>query len=256
MTSSPTRFAILSDIHGNSAATRAVLADIDAMAPDATYCLGDLVGYGPRPSESIDLIRNRAISTIMGNYDDGVGFDRDDCGCAYKDYGERERGQHSLMWTRSVVTADRKAWLRSLPPEIRLDVNGARLRLVHGSPRRMNEYLFADRDPASLARIARGADCDVLLFGHTHIPWSRRIEGVLMVNTGSAGKPKDGDPRAGWVLLTIGTGGEVTVEMRRVAYDIPAMATAIRATDGLSDHYAVEIETGGRTRVESSFQGR
>ena len=246
MTSSPTRLAVLSDIHGNSAATEAVLADIDAMVPDAIHCLGDLVGYGARPNEAIDLIRERAIPTIMGNYDDGVGFDRDDCGCAYKDDGERERGQQSLMWTRSVVTDDRKAWLRSLPPEIRLDVNGVRLRLVHGSPRRMNEYLFADRDPASLARIARSADCDVLLFGHTHIPWSRRIEGVLMVNTGSVGKPKDGDQRAGWVLLTIGTGGEVAAEMRRVAYDIPAMAAAIRAADGLPDHYAADIETGGR----------
>ncbi len=250
MSSSPSRIAVLSDIHGNSAATEAVLADIgaagDAVAPDATYCLGDLVGYGARPNESIDLIRERTIPTIMGNYDDGVGFDRDDCGCAYKDEGERERGQRSLMWTRSVVTDDRKAWLRSFPPEIRLDINGVRLRLVHGSPRRMNEYLFSDRDPASLARIARSADCDVLLFGHTHIPWSRRIESVLMVNTGSVGKPKDGDPRAGWVLLTIDTGGEVEVEMRRVDYDVPAMAAAIRSQSGLPDRYAFDIETGGR----------
>ena len=66
----------------------------------------------------------------------------------------------------------------------------------------MNEYLFADRDPASLARIARGADCDVLVFGHTHVPWTREIEGVRFINTGSVGKPKDGDVRAGWVLLT------------------------------------------------------
>ncbi len=245
MSSLPSRIAVLSDIHGNSAATEAVLADIDAVAPDATYCLGDLVGYGARPNESIDLIRERAIPTIMGNYDDGVGFDRDDCGCAYKDDGERARGQQSLMWTRSAVTADRKAWLRSLPPEIRMDVNGVRLRLVHGSPRRMNEYLFSDRDPASLARIARDADCDVLLFDHTHIPWSRRIEGVLMVNTGSVGKPKDGDPRASWVLLTVGTGGDVEVETRRVDYDIAAMAAAIRAAVDLPNHYAHDIGTGG-----------
>ena len=241
------RIAILSDIHGNSAATKAVLADIDGIAPDVIYCLGDLVGYGACPNKSIDLIRDRAIPTIVGNYDDGVGFDRDDCGCAYKDDGERERGQQSLMWTRSVVTDDRKAWLRSLSPEIRLDVNGVRLRLVHGSPRRINEYLFEDRDPASLARIARGADCDVLLFGHTHVPWSRRIEGVLMVNTGSVGKPKDGDPRAGWVVLTIDGDRAVDVAVRRVAYDIPAMASAIRAATGLPDQYAADIETGGRT---------
>jgi len=243
-----TTLAILSDLHGNSAATAAVLADIDAHTPDAVVCLGDLVGYGAQPNETIDLIRSRGIPTIMGNYDDGVGFDRDDCGCAYKDAAERERGQRSLMWTRSVVTDHRKAWLRSLAPELRREIHGVRIRLVHGSPRRMNEYLFADRDPASLARIARTAGCDVLLFGHTHIPWSRTIEGVRFVNTGSVGKPKDGDPRAGWVLLTVEDAGAVTSETHRVPYDIPTMAEAIRAAEGLPDQYADDIETGGSVR--------
>jgi putative phosphoesterase len=241
-----TTIAILSDMHGNSAATEAVLADIDHHSPDEILCLGDLVGYGARPNEVIDLVRHRQIPTIMGNYDDGVGFDRDDCGCAYKDAGERERGQQSLMWTRSVVTDDRKVWLQSLLPEIRREVGGVRLRFVHGSPRRMNEYLFADRDARSLERIARGADCDVLVFGHTHIPWARAIEGVRFVNTGSVGKPKDGDPRAGWVLLTIDTDGTVSSEMHRVGYDIATMSAAIREADGLPDHYAADIETGGR----------
>jgi putative phosphoesterase len=242
---SATRIAILSDMHGNSAATGSVLADIDAARPDEVLCLGDLVGYGAYPNEVIDLVRARNIPTIMGNYDDGVGFDRDDCGCAYKDAGERERGQASLMWTRSVVDDDRKAYLRTLATELRREIHGVRLRLVHGSPRRMNEYLFADRDEKSLARIARGADCDVLVFGHTHIPWTRDIAGVRMVNTGSVGKPKDGDPRAAWVLLTVDENGAVSVETRRLDYDIPSMAAGIRAADGLPDHFASDIETGG-----------
>ncbi len=241
------RIAVFGDLHGNSAATEAVLAAIDAEAPDAVCCLGDLVGYGACPNEVIDLIRERDMPTIMGNYDDGVGFDRDDCGCAYKDAGERQRGQASLMWTRRVTTDANKAWLRSLVPEIRLETVGTRVRLVHGSPRRMNEYLFEDRDPASLARIARVADCDVLVFGHTHKPWVREIEGVLFVNAGSAGKPKDGDPRACWVLLTVGDEGTVGVDVRRVDYDIAAMAAAIRAAEGLPDRFATDIETGGQS---------
>jgi putative phosphoesterase len=240
-----TRIAILSDLHGNSAATDAVLADIDRHAPDAVWCLGDLVGYGAFPNETIDLVRERGIPTIMGNYDDGVGFDRDECGCAYKDAGERERGQQSLMWTRTQVTDERKAYLRSLPAELRFEIGGKRLRLVHGSPRRMNEYLFEDRGDESLGRIARGADCDVLLFGHTHIPWSRQFDGVWMINTGSVGKPKDGDPRAGWVLLEISADGTVAGTVQRVEYDIAAMAAGIRAAGGLPDHYAMDIETGG-----------
>jgi putative phosphoesterase len=236
--------AVLSDLHGNSAATEAVLADIDRYTPDEVLCLGDLVGYGAHPNDTIDLVRSREIPTIMGNYDDGVGFDRDDCGCAYKDEGERERGQASLMWTRAVVDDERKAYLRSFASELRREVHGVRLRFVHGSPRKMNEYLFADRDPASLARIAKGADCDVLVFGHTHVPWTREIEGVRFINTGSVGKPKDGDPRAGWVLIEIAPDGAVTSTVHRVEYDVANMAAAIRAADGLPDHFARDIETG------------
>ncbi len=241
----PTRIAVFGDVHGNSAATAATLAAIDAAGPDEVVCLGDLVGYGAAPNETIDLVRERAIPTIIGNYDDGVGFDRDDCGCAYKDAAERERGQASLMWTRGVVTPERKAFLRGLLPEVRLEIDGVRLRLVHGSPRRMNEYLFEDRDERSLERIARGAACDVLVFGHTHKPWTRDIGGVRFVNAGSAGKPKDGDPRACWVLLTLAPGTPLTVTYHRVPYDVADMAAAIRAEDGLSDRFAEDLETGG-----------
>jgi putative phosphoesterase len=240
-----TQIAIFSDLHGNSAATEAVLAAIDAEAPDAVYNLGDLVGYGARPNETIALIRERGILTIMGNYDDGVGFDREDCGCAYKDKDEEARGQHSLFWTRGVTTPENKAFLRTLLPEIRFEAEGKRFRLVHGSPRRMNEYLFEDRDPRSLSRIAQGADADVLVFGHTHKPWVWEIEGVLFVNDGSVGKPKDGDPRAAWALVTVEAGKPVQVEIRRVPYDVAAMAAAIRAVKGLPDQFATDIETGG-----------
>ncbi len=240
-----TRIAVLSDLHGNSAATAATLAAIEAAAPDAVYCLGDLVGYGACPNETIDLIREKVIPTIMGNYDDGVGFDRDGCGCAYKDLEEAARGQASLFWMRQQTTAEHKAYLRSLPPEIRFKAEGVRFRLVHGSPRRMNEYLFEDHDPRSLERIARAADCDVLVFGHTHKPWVRAIGGVLMVNEGSAGKPKDGDPRAAWARFTLVASSPPVVEILRVRYDVAAMATAIRAADGLPDRFARDLETGG-----------
>jgi putative phosphoesterase len=240
-----TRIAIFSDLHGNSAATEAVLEAIDAEAPDAVYCLGDLVGYGANPNQTISLIRERDIPTIMGNYDDGVGFDRDDCGCAYKDKIEEARGQQSLYWTRAETTEENKAYLRTLLPEIRFEAEGKRFRLVHGSPRRMNEYLFEDRDPRSLARIAQGAEAGVLVFGHTHKPWVREIENVLFINDGSVGKPKDGDPRAAWALLTVDAGKPVQVEIRRVPYDVANMAAAIRAAEGLPDHFAADIENGG-----------
>ncbi len=190
------------------------------------------------------MIRSRGVPTIIGNYDDGVGFDRGDCGCAYKDAGEEARGQQSLFWTRAVTTEPNKAYLRSLLPEIRFEAEGHRFRLVHGSPRRMNEYLFEDRDERSLERIAAIAEADALVFGHTHKPWVREIAGVLFINDGSVGKPKNGDLHAAWALLTVTAGQPVNVEIRRVPYDVAAMAAAIRAA-GLPDQFARDLESGG-----------
>jgi len=208
----------------------------------AVYCLGDLVGYAPFPNEVIDPIQRESIPTIMGNYDDGVGFDRDECGCAYRDAEEQRLGDMSLQWTKQTVALERKAFLRSLQAEIRLDSDGKRLRLVHGSPRRINEYLFEDRPLSSFQRLAASSDGDVLIFGHTHKPYSKRVAGVLFLNAGSVGKPKDGDPRACYVVMD--TAGDVNVEFGRIPYDIQKVATAIRQSE-LPDKFALDIETGG-----------
>jgi len=233
------RIAIFSDIHGNRHALAAVLADIDREAPDRVYCLGDLVGYGAFPNEVIERIRDRGIPTIMGNYDDGVGFDKDECGCAYTDPEMKRLGDISLMWTREMVIPENKAFLRSLVPSIRFEVDGRRFLLVHGSPRRINEYVYEDRPLANLERIARSAEADVLVFGHTHLPYAKEVAGVLLVNDGSVGKPKDGDARAGYVIIHVRD--VVEVEFRRVAYDVAAAAAAVRAS-GLPAHFAELLE--------------
>jgi putative phosphoesterase len=236
------RVGIISDIHGNIAALEAVLADLKNQNVKTTYCLGDLVGYAPFPNEVIDRIQRDAIPTIMGNYDDGVGFDRDECGCAYRDPEEQRLGDLSLQWTKKTVTRDRKLFLQSLQAEIRFDADGKRFRLVHGSPRRMNEYLFEDRPLPSFQRLAATSEAHVLIFGHTHKPYTKRVDGVLFINAGSVGKPKDGDPRACYVVLD--TTGDVDVEFRRVPYDIQAVASAIRRSE-LPDNFATDLETGG-----------
>jgi putative phosphoesterase len=236
------RVAIISDIHGNIAALEAVLADLKSQNVMKTYCLGDLVGYAPFPNEVIDRIQRDAIPTIMGNYDDGVGFDRDECGCAYRDPEEQRLGDLSFQWTKKTVTRDRKPFLQSLQAEIRFDADGKRFRLVHGSPRRMNEYLFEDRPLSSFQRLAATSEADVLIFGHTHKPYTKRVDGVLFINAGSVGKPKDGDPRACYVALD--TTGDVDVEFCRVPYDIQAVASAIRRSE-LPDKFATDLETGG-----------
>ena len=242
------RIAIFSDIHGNIHALEPTLADLKAQQPEQTYCLGDLVGYAAFPNEVTDRIRREGFPTIMGNYDDGVGFDRDECGCAYKEPVDRDLGQQSLEWTKAHTTDENKAFLRALVPQIRFDADGKRVLLVHGSPRKMNEYLFEDRALSSFERLAQTSEADVIVFGHTHVPYTKDVGGVLFVNVGSVGKPKDGDPRACYAILDLSSGQPVT--FRRVEYDIRAAAEAVRQSD-LPDKFARDLELGGATPAVS-----
>ncbi|MDQ3071440.1 MAG: metallophosphatase family protein [Acidobacteriota bacterium] len=237
------RIGIISDIHGNLPALEAVLDDLRPRQLDAIYCLGDLVGYAASPNEVTERIRAEAVPTIMGNYDDGVGFERDECGCAYTDPVEKQLGDESLAWTRAAVSAENKAFLRSLVKEIRFEADGTRVLLVHGSPRRINEYLFEDRPLSSFQRLAAASNADIIVFGHTHRPYTKPVDGVLFVNAGSVGKPKDGDWRACYIILEPGRTTE-PVQFIRVPYDVHTAAAAIRASD-LPDKFALDIETGG-----------
>ena len=234
--------AVFSDIHGNLPALQAVLDDIHRQRVDAVYCLGDLVGYAPFPNEVTERIRREQIPTIMGNYDDGVGFDRDECGCAYREADEQRRGQQSLEWTKARVTAENKAFLRSLVPEIRTQIDGKRLLLVHGSPRKMNEYLFEDRPISSFERLAASSNADLIVFGHTHKPYVKRIGDVWFVNVGSVGKPKDGDSRACYAVLDVTA--DPPASFLRVPYDIETVTRAIRDSE-LPHEFAADLERAG-----------
>ena len=230
------RTAVFSDIHGNIQALEAVWADLNAQNPDEIYCLGDLVGYGANPNEVVDFIRSKKVPTIMGNYDEGVGLDRDTCGCLYRDDRLEKLGALSIWWTRQNTIPENKAYLIALPMEFRPYPG---VLMVHGSPRRINEYLPEDRPEVTFERIAKMAHANMIFYGHTHIPYEKHVADTHFVNIGSVGRPKDGDPRAGYVILE----GD-KVEFRRVDYDVGAAAAAIRSTD-LPDYYADELETGG-----------
>ncbi len=230
--------AIFSDVHANIQALEAVWDDIQRQDPDAVYCLGDLVGYGANPNEAIEFIRKHEIPTIMGNYDNGVGLELDSCGCKYSNSKLERLGELSIWWSRGQTSQANKDFLQELPKEIRMTQQEQNVLLVHGSPRSLHEYLPEERPTVTFERIAKVAECDIMLFGHTHIPYEKRVAETLFVNTGSVGRPKDGDPRAGYVILDLGD-----VEFRRVAYDAEAAADAIRASD-LPDYYADELLAG------------
>ncbi len=252
--------ALISDIHANLPALEACLADIDNRAIDTVFCLGDLVGYNIWPNEVIAEIRKRNIPTIAGNYDFGIGRASDECGCAYKTEDDKAMGKISIAYTNETIGAEERKYLRSLPAHIRLEYQlndtPMNLVLVHGSPRKINEYLFEDRAAISMLRILQLSDADILCFGHTHIPYHRVIRDEHSgryhhaINTGSVGKPKDGDPRGCYVLLTIDEQSKnskpdsIAVEFVRFEYDIERAATGIEQSP-LPNAYADMLRKGG-----------
>ena len=169
------RLAFLSDIHSNLPALEAVLDDIASTGVDARYVLGDLVGYAPWPNEVLERLQDERIPTVMGNYDEGTGFDADECGCAYTNPIEKALGDASFAWTKEHVSEANKAWLRTLQREIRFEADGLRVLLVHGSPRRINEYLYEDKPDSTFARIAADAKADLIVCGHTHRPYEKSV---------------------------------------------------------------------------------
>lgn len=246
------RIALFSDIHGNIAALDAVLVDIAAAGVEEVFCLGDLVGYGPRPAAVVHRMREAGIPTVMGNYDEGVGGRTGDCGCYYATEEARSGGESSYSFTVDALSPGDHEWLSALPREIRLEHEGARILLAHGSPRRINEYLLPDRPEKQLVRLAGEAGADVVGVGHTHTPYHRAMvdpdgSPVHYINSGSVGKPKDGDPRAGWVEVVLGGEAEVRaaagedpdagptaamdvwigVVSHRVAYDVRSVTEAM-----------------------------
>jgi putative phosphoesterase len=234
------RIAVITDIHGNLPALEASLQAIDAIGVDQIYCGGDLVGYGPHPNEVCAVIQRRAIPAIYGNYDYAIARDLDDCGCAYITRHDRELGQQSVAWTNEHTNQASKDFMRKLAFDLRFALGDQGIHLVHGSPRKVNEYLFEDKPARLYERLAKAEDGQVLVFGHTHKPWIHSFGGVLFVNCGSLGKPKDGDPRAAFAILEVGDDGAVRGSIERVPYDAAAVAREVEAV-GLPGEYGEKL---------------
>jgi putative phosphoesterase len=234
-----TAVAVITDVHANLPALQAALEQIEDLGIERVYCGGDLVGYGPHPNEVCSAIEQRGIPTIYGNYDYAIAREEEDCGCAYVTQHDRDLGQLSVAWTLAHTDQPAKDFMRELPFDLRFDVDGVPVHLVHGSPRKVNEYLFEDKPASLYERLAAAETGRVLVFGHTHKPWAQEHGGVLFVNCGSVGKPKDGDPRAAFAVLR-GAGDSVEVTIERVAYDAVAVAEEVRAA-GLPGEYADKL---------------
>lgn len=255
------KIALFSDIHANLPALEAFFKDVDQKNPDSIYCLGDLVGYNIWPNEVVQEIKRRRIPTIAGNYDFGIGRMSDECGCAYKSDEEKDMGKISISYTNQLMNSEEREYLRTLPAHIRIEFqlneDKLNLLLVHGSPRRINEYLFEDREEKSLLRIMEQADADIMCFGHTHKPYHRILNSASedknhfrhAINLGSIGKPKDADPRGCYIMLTIDEHASVLnkdsiqVEFIRFQYDVEKAAKAVESSP-LPNEYGEMLRRG------------
>jgi predicted phosphodiesterase len=248
------KYALITDVHANLPALEAVLRDIAGRpSVQATYHLGDLVGYAPWPNETVALLRSRGIAGVAGNYDSTTASNYKHCGCKYENPTQETLSHQSFEWTKAHVNDETRRYLSDLPFRIDLRPRGGHLAagprvvLVHGTPLVNTQYWTEDRPDAFCMQMAQQAGLksgDAIAFGHTHQLWHHAIEDIHFVNCGTAGRPKDRDPRVSYALLDVHDTGEITTEFVRVEYEVARAAQAIRRS-GLPDAFADFLETGG-----------
>lgn len=210
------RIAILSDIHGNLEALEAFESSVGPY--DELWVLGDIVNYGPQPSEAIAFVRRHASIVISGNHDYAVGTGSDPrCSPAF-----REMARTMQQYTESVLTDAERAWLRALPKSARREVDGKRFLLCHATPSDMFRYGPAEVEFWTPEAVA--ADADILLVGHTHLPFILEIGARSIVNPGSLGQPKHGRPEACYAIWNDGE-----IELRSQPYDVEAAIAKLLA---------------------------
>ena len=236
------KVAVLGDIHGNIAALEAAYEVASASGFDKIYHLGDLGGYAPFINEVADFLAARGIEGVQGNYDEAVAQDREHCGCRYENALQAEMMDRGFNWTKEHATVRTKEYLKSLPFEIAFTCEGFKVKIFHASPLKNNLYWRADRDDDFFGQMGRKAEADVMIYGHTHVPYRKDLGGRVFINAGSVGKPKDGDSR-GCVALVEILPGAVNTEFLRFKYDVEGAAKAVRES-GLPGYFADSLLEG------------
>lgn len=247
-----TKIAIISDIHSNITALDTVISDIGNYGCKNILCCGDLIGYGPSPNEVIERIRELDIPTVMGNYDEAVGFLLPACGCHINNPKQKELSNKSLKWSIANTTQENRGFLRNLPESLEFIYESKRLLLNHATFESISEYVY-EKDEERIAGILSEIDHDIYIFGHTHYPFIKAIGNKMIVNAGSVGRPKNLDNRATYILLEI---EDLSVHgtIKKVSYDIEKVAGVIEQS-GLGSYFADFLRNGGDIEEGCSISG-
>jgi putative phosphoesterase len=232
-------FLLIGDVHANLPALEAVLEDASNRGVSTIWNVGDLTGYGAFPDEVVRRLRKEDTQSVVGNYDLKV--------LKVKEKKEEEEekkeppeDRNAIKWTYDNLSKKSRKYLKSLPEELRLEAGGKRTLLTHRSPSQGDKQIGHETPDESLRELAHLTDADVIIFGHSHLPFSRQVDGVWFINPGGTGRQDDGDPRASYAILQV---NPFEVNHYRVAYDASIAAAAIRK-NGLPEVFAQMILQG------------
>jgi diadenosine tetraphosphatase ApaH/serine/threonine PP2A family protein phosphatase len=238
------RVAVCGGVYNNVLALEATLEDARRRDVEAIFCLGDMGGFGPHPDRVFPLLRDGRVLAIQGNYDESLALGKGDCGCGYTDPRDNHFARVSYEYTFRHTSPEHKAWLGTLPKQRHIRLGRLRLLMCHGSPRLINEFLWASSTPNGLVeKFLRDYRTDVLLCTHTGIKWHRPLaEGKHLVNVGVIGRPEnDGRTNVWYTILT--AGDDLQVEFVPVHYDHETLARQMEQ-EGLPPEFIETIRTG------------
>ncbi len=239
------RIAVFGGIYNNQLGLAALLEDATRRGAEAIYCLGDLGGFGPNPEKVRPLLAQGGVLAIQGNYEESLASGREDCNCGYTDPRDNHFAEISYRYTERNCSPDFKAWMGTLPKRRRVRVGDRELLLVHGSPRRVNEFLFHSTSPVPFLEVLLDQQrCDGILCTHTGLQWHRRLpSGRDMVNVGVIGRPaNDGNTHVWYALLEAREDG-LGVELLPLVYDHEGLAAEMRREE-LPEEFVETIRTG------------
>ncbi|NIP85232.1 MAG: metallophosphoesterase, partial [Planctomycetales bacterium] len=239
------RIACLGGIYSNYLALEAALRLVTRRGVDAIFCLGDLGAFGPHPDRVFPLLDQYDVHCLQGNYDDSVGHQRDDCQCGYTDPRDNHFAQLSYDYTLGHTSAANGTFLRGLPKQARIELGGRRVLLCHGSPRRVNEFLWESTTSTQfLEKLSGDVGADWILATHTGIKWYRPLAGGRgFVNVGVLGRPENDGQTDVWLTILHATSAGITPEFLPVPYDHRRLATEM-AAEGLPEEFQETILTG------------
>ncbi len=242
------RIAVFGGVYNNHHGLLALLEDAARRGAEAVYCLGDLGGFGPNPEKVWPLLVQGGVRTIQGNYEESLSSGREDCNCGYTDPRDNHFAALSYGYTARFCSPKFKAWMGRLPKRRRVRVGGRELLLIHGSPRRINEFLFASTSPVPFLELLLDRyACDGLLCTHTGLHWHRRLpSGRDVVNVGVIGRPaNDGSTHVWYALLEARPTGNtsLSVELVPLVYDHQTLAAEMRE-EALPEEFVATILTG------------